>query len=113
MKKTLFMLAAFVGMASADMYTTHVSSNITGTSQTGCIANTNSAPVYLDKINVPTATSGGSLVIYNSSWTLTAPIVSSTTLATVMSYDYNDTKLSGICYRASLPTNGVTIIYHK
>lgn len=65
---------------------------------------------FLDKVVVGVATSGGTLEIYNSTWT-TQVLVSSITLGTVFTHDFDDTRLRGLYYRTTGNSNGVTIIY--
>lgn len=113
MKKLFILLALCSTTAMADTYAVQLSSYIFGGTQQGCIAGTSGGPVFLDKVLIPTATASGNLMIFNSSWTIVAPVISSMSLATVQMYDFNNTKTSGICYRAAAPTNGVTITYHK
>src|SRR5688572_11446235 len=109
MKRFLAAILLFAGPAFAiDPFTVNRSSFIAGTNQTGCIQAS-----YLDKV-LPGATStGGSITIHNSSWTLTSPVISSTTLAAGNMQDFANTRVAGICYNASTPTNGVTIQYKK
>ena len=114
MKKLLLILVSTAGFASADQYLINRSSFITGTSHTACIISTPTvSPIFLDKVNIGASTSGGHILIVNSTWTVNGPIISSTTLTLGNSQDFNNTKMSGICYNAATPTNGVTILYHR
>ena len=109
MKRFLAAILLFAGPAFAvDPFSVNRSSFIAGTTQTGCIQAS-----YLDKVLTGVTTSGGTLTIYNSSWTLTSPVISSTTLVAGNMQDFANTRVAGICYNAGTPTNGVTIIYKK
>jgi hypothetical protein len=72
---------------------------------------------YLDKVIVPIATASGVLEIYSSTYTTTIStnnvLVASITLATVGTYDFDDTQVKGIYYKTSTATNGVTIIFKR
>ena len=95
------------GLAHAvDPFSVNKSSFIAGTSHTGCIQAT-----YLDKVHIGVSTSGGVLVLYNSSWTVSSPIISSATLTLGGTYDFANMLVKGICYNAATPTNGVTVLY--
>ena len=89
--------------------TVNRSSYIAGGSQTGCIQAS-----YLDKVLVGASTSGGVLMVHDSSWTTTGTtVISSVTLTLGSVLDFQNTRVKGICYTAATPTNGVTIIYKK
>ena len=108
MKYLFLSMALLTGPAFAvDPLSVNRSSYIAGGSQSGCIqAN------YLDKIIVGEATSGGNVMVHNSSWTRTDDaIISSVTLATIGTQDFSNTRVKGICYLADTPTNGFTILY--
>jgi hypothetical protein len=110
--KLLAVLLAFPALALADPNTLNRSS-FTATNDLACIVAT-----HLDKVVVGVATAGGSLVIYNSTTTTAAllttnVLVSSMSLASVTTADFNNTQVKGICYRSGTPTNGVTILYKK
>ncbi len=106
--KLLSVAAVLAAPAFADPFTVNRSSFIAGGTQTGCIT-----ALYLDKVFPGVTSSGGVLVIYNSSWTLSAPIITSMTLTQGNIVDFNSTNVKGICYQAVLPANGVNIIYKK
>lgn len=104
---SLVSLIPIAGFA-VDPNTVNRSSFIAGGTQTGCIQAT-----YIDKVMTGVTTSGGVLVLYNSSWTNTSPVISSFTIAVGNPLDFDNTKVKGICYQAVLPTNGVNIIYKQ
>lgn len=68
---------------------------------------------YLSSVTVGIAAAGGTLVIYNSTWTTNAPVISSISLGTVFQYEFNDQQVAGIYYVTNLNANGVTIQYKK
>lgn len=109
MKRLLAVLALLIPVSGfADPITVNRSSHIAGGTQTGCIQAT-----YIDKVMTGVTTSGGVLVLYNSTWTLSAPVIASFTITVGNPLDFDDTKVKGICYQAVLPTNGVNIIYKQ
>ncbi len=110
MKRLLAALMLLVGPSAfaVDPFSVNRSSFVIGGSQTGCIPAS-----YLDKVIPGVSTSGGSIVLYNSSWTLTAPVISSITLSAGNMSDFANTRVKGVCYNAGTPTNGVTIIYKQ
>lgn len=109
MKRTLALLVLCGGAAFADPMTVNRSSYIAGATQSGCIQ-----ALFLDKVVVGEATSGGNIMLYNSSWTTPAnAVISSVTLASAGAYDFNSANVKGICYLADTPTNGLTILYKK
>lgn len=67
---------------------------------------------FLDSVIVGAASAGGSLTLYNSTWT-TTPIISSASLGTVQTQYFNNLAVAGICYKTISNTNGVLIIYKK
>jgi hypothetical protein len=74
--------------------------------------------MHLDKIIIGVASAGGTILIWNSTTTTTSLLVSSVaiasiTLATVGTYDFNNTQVKGIVYQTNTNTNGVTILYKK
>jgi len=86
-------------------------SSFTQVNQTAVIAAS-----YIDKVIVGVATAGGVLTIFNSTTTTASfltVLVSSISLATVGTYDFDNTQVKGIAYRSSTATNGVTIIYKQ
>lgn len=104
-----FILLAAGSTAFAEPASVARSSYVAGATQSACIQAT-----YLSKIVVGEATSGGNVMLYNSSWThLSSQIISSATLATVGSVDFDNAQVNGICYTADTPTNGFTVIYRK
>ena len=110
MKRSLMLLAILVmavGSAIAEPITINRSS-FTQTNDTKYLEAT-----YLDKVVVGVATSGGVLVIYNSTHTTSSVIVSSISLGTVGTSDFNNTQVKGVYYKATGNTNGFTILYKK
>lgn len=108
MKRLIALLLLCGGASFADPMTVNRSSYIAGTMTSGCIQ-----ALFLDKVVVGEATSGGNLMLFNSSWTTSAAVISSVTLASAGTQDFNSTLVKGICYIADTPTNGVTILYKK
>lgn len=96
---------AFVMPASAEKL---VRSSFTQTSDTAYID-----AEQLVGVVVGVATAGGTLVIVSSSFTFSGTVVSSISLATAGTHDFQDTQVKGIYYRTNAATNGVTIIYRK
>ncbi len=91
--------------------TVNRSSHVAGANGTGCIPAT-----YADKLVIGMASAGGVFELYNSTLTTNmtaATLISSASIATVGHRDFDDTAVSGICWRASSNTNGVTVIYKK
>lgn len=109
MKKALMLLAL---LGSPVLATTDGTVNLSSFTKTndaaGCIQ-----ARELDKVIVGGASAGGSIALFNSTWTVAGPQISTITLGTVQMYDFNDTKVSGICYTTVLNTNGVTILFKK
>lgn len=107
-KYLLIAIALLAGPAFAE-YNVNRSSYISGPTQVACLQAT-----AVDKIFVGATTSAGVLVVYNSSWTTSAPVLSSITLSAGNIADFGDgTRVAGLCYQAVTPTNGVNIIYRK
>lgn len=69
----------------------------------------------LDKVIVGSASGVGAIILVNSTFTVTGSSlsvqVSSISLNTPMSYDFNDLLVRGICYSTTGNTAGVTILY--
>jgi hypothetical protein len=112
MKKTITLLLLLAGVSQiSNADTSRISvSSFTLTNESSCIQ-----ARYLVGVNVGGASGVGSTIkIFNSTFTVTSvPQVSSISLNTVMSYQYSDTSVKGICYTTLLNVAGVTIIYAK
>lgn len=108
MKKLIGLLMFVSGVACAEPASVSRSSYIAGSNQNGCIQAT-----YVSRVLVGAATTGGSITLHNSSWTQTSTVLSSVTLSVGNDKDFDNAQVNGICYKASTPTNGVTIIYKK
>lgn len=108
MKKLLIaaLLAVSPAAFAVDPFMVNKSSYISGTTQTGCIQMS-----YLDKVFVGATTAGGTIMLVNSSWTLSAPVISSFSLTVGNPLDFENLKVKGVCYTAASPTNGVSVIY--
>ena len=75
-----------------------------------------SSSAYLDGVIVGVPTSGGTLIIFNSTAAVNATsavVISSISLSTVGNYYFNNMQVKGIVYQANTATNGVTILYKK
>lgn len=83
-------------------------SSFTQTNETSYIAAT-----HLDKVVVGVTSSNGVLVVYNSTHTTSSVVVSSISLGTVGTYDFNNTQVNGIYYKTTSNANGVSILYKK
>lgn len=85
-------------------------SSTTCTNETAYIAGT-----ALMGVDIGAASSGGVLVVRNSTFTATSVLVSSITLGTVGSHWYGDDgiALKGIYYTTTVNSGCVTILYHK
>lgn len=106
MKKILLAALLFcAGNAMAVVPQTVNQSSFTQTNDSGYIP-----AMFLDKVIVGVATAGGTLVIYNSTYT-TSVAISSVSLATVNTYNFDNLAVRGIYYKSTTATNGVTIIY--
>lgn len=110
MKKLVLAALLFCGaMAEANEPTTvNLSSAIVAANSTGYIASG-----YLDVVMIGMATAGGVLELYNSTFTTSAPLISSVSLATVGYRDFKNTQVKGLYWRTSSNTNGVTVIYKQ
>lgn len=117
MKKLIFaLLIGCTGFAQAYQGGTVNIGSFTKTNDTtACIISSgplNDWPHFLNKVIVAGASATGAIVIYSSTWTNT-PIISSITLSTQGTYNFDDMKVNGICYTTTGNTNGVSIIYKR
>src|SRR5690349_13719393 len=107
MKKLLGILLLVAGSVYADPPITVVRSSMTQTNDTAYIAASNIVGVI-----VGATSAGGNLTIWDSTYT-TSVVVTSITLGTVFQYEFSDRKVSGIYYKTTANTAGVTILYRK
>ncbi len=109
MKKILGLMLLVSGVAMAEPMSVVRSSYVAGATQSGCIQ-----ALFITGLVAGEATSGGNVMLYNSSWTTPAnAVISSATLATAQSIEFYDANVKGICYLADTPTNGFTIFYRR
>lgn len=108
MKRLLmsFVAAALVSPVFADPATPNRSS-FTATNDGAHIA-----AMYLDKVIVGVASTGGVLKIYSSTHT-TSVLISSISLATVATHNFENLAVKGIYYVTNSNANGVTILYKR
>lgn len=76
------------------------------------------ASTHLDKIVVGVGTANGTILVWNSTTTTSAlltdaVLITSATLATAQSFDFNNLQVKGIVYQTNTNTNGVTILYKR
>lgn len=69
------------------------------------------AASFLDAVIVGAASAGGTLVIYNSTWT-TSTIISSITLSAREAH-FDNLAVKGLYYVVTANSGGVTIVYKK
>lgn len=107
MKKILALLLIAGTSLAVEPQTVNRSSFTKTNNESGYIAAN-----YLDKVIVGVATTGGALLLYNSTWTASV-LISSISLGSVGMYDFANTAVAGIYYVTGAATSGVTIIYKK
>lgn len=110
MKKLLVYFLFICGSAFAGDSFSPSRSSFTQTNESGYI----SSSTRLVAVDVGIASAGGTLKIYNSTWT-TNVLISSISLATIQNHYYGDEGIavSGIFYITGANANGVTIIYKR
>lgn len=72
---------------------------------------TNTIAHVLSAVIVSSPSAGGTLKIFNSSFTVNAATVAIIGLGTVMTYPFNDLQLKGIMYAITANSAGVVIQY--
>lgn len=89
-------------------------SSFTATNDTGkllrSVTSTNTIVQTLSAVVVSSASAGGQLLIYNSTWTTTGQ-VANISLNVTGYYEFHDVVMKGITYSTTGNGSGVTIIY--
>jgi hypothetical protein len=103
--KTMAVLSLLCGVSFAADPKTVNKSSFTTTNHSGYIAAS-----FLDKIVIAAPTTGGSIAVYNSTWTASV-LITSATLSNVTTLDFANTQVKGLWVVTNVNTNGVTVIY--
>jgi hypothetical protein len=109
MKRLLILMSALLPSLclAIEPNTVNRSSCVAGPTHTGYIASQ-----FVDKVIVGVTTSGGSLELYNSTWQA-VNLIASMTLVAANNADFSNMAVQGIFYKATNPTNTVTILYKR
>lgn len=114
MKKILITLFALASSTLAFAGGPIAYSSFTATNDTNkllrSVTSTNTIVQTLSAVVVSSASVGGQLLIYNSTWTTTGQ-VANISLNNTGYYEFHDVVLKGITYSTTGNTSGVTIIY--